>query len=63
MKLGRWLNSLDFNDFLVLVIIGALASFLTYRTLIFARNWYLKRQQDNPYAAEFRITTFSFLSS
>ncbi|MFC1550035.1 hypothetical protein ACFL46_01940 [Candidatus Neomarinimicrobiota bacterium] len=60
MKLGRWLNSLNFNDFLVLIIIFAIASFLTHRTLIFARNWYQKRQKDNPYAAEFRITTFSF---
>jgi uncharacterized protein YybS (DUF2232 family) len=60
MKLGRWLNSLNFNDFLVLVIIFAIGSFFAYRTLILARNWYKKRQINNPYAAEFRITTFSF---
>ncbi len=61
MKLGRWLNSLDGVDFLIIILLLGIASYMTHRSLLLARAWYEKRQKDNPYAPEFRSSPFIFV--
>ncbi len=62
MKLGRWLNSLDGVDFIIIIILFGIASYLTHRSLLIARSWYEKQQKDNPYATEFRSSPFIFVA-
>jgi hypothetical protein len=61
LKFARWLNSLDGVDFLIIIILLGVASYLTHRSLRLARAWYEKKQQDNPYATEFRASPFIFV--
>jgi hypothetical protein len=54
LKFARWLNSLDGVDFLIIIILLGVASYLTHRSLRL-------KQQDNPYATEFRASPFIFV--
>lgn len=61
MKFGHWLNSLGFIDFLVLVIFLALSAYLTTLSFQGFKNWYEKKQAENPFAEDIRLSPFLFV--
>jgi hypothetical protein len=61
MKFGHWLNSLGFIEFLSLIIILGLSTYLANLSFMMFKNWYDNKQKDNPFAEEIRKSPFLFI--
>jgi len=61
MKFGHWLNSLGFIEFLSLLIILGLSTYLANLSFMMFKNWYDNKQKDNPFAEEIRKSPFLFI--
>lgn len=61
MKFGHWLNSLGFIEFLALSVIFGISGYLANLSFMIFKNWYNKKQKDNPYAEEIRLSPFLFV--
>ena len=61
MEFGHWLNSLGFIEFLALLIIFGMSTYLANLSFLIFNNWYTKKQKDNPFAEELRLSPFLFV--
>ena len=62
MRFSRWLNELGFPEFLTLLILLLSAAYLANLSFLMFKNWYDRKQKDNPYAEEVRNSPFLFVA-